>query len=94
MKLSKEEVQKIATLARLEISDEETEKYAGELSAILDYADQLSEVDTKDVEPIAHVTGATTKLREDKPEVFDDPEGLIDAAPDSSEGHVRVKKVL
>ena len=65
MSLTPAQVRHIAKLARLEISDAEVEKYARELSAILEYVEQLKEVDTKGVEPTAQVTGQTNVLRED-----------------------------
>ncbi|MDX1607618.1 MAG: Asp-tRNA(Asn)/Glu-tRNA(Gln) amidotransferase subunit GatC [Candidatus Spechtbacterales bacterium] len=65
MKLTKEEVKKIADLARLEISDEKLEYYTEELSAVLDYVEQLNELDTEDVEPMAQATELYTVYRED-----------------------------
>ena len=64
--LSKSEVQKIASLARIEITDEEAEKYSKELSDILGFVEKLNEADTENVEPIAHITGAENITREDK----------------------------
>lgn len=54
MKLSIADVEHVALLARLELTEEEKAQYAGELSRILDYVEQLSELDTTDVEPTAH----------------------------------------
>jgi aspartyl-tRNA(Asn)/glutamyl-tRNA(Gln) amidotransferase subunit C len=64
--LLKKEVQKIANLARIEISDDEAEKYSSELSDILGFVEKLNEADTAGVEPIAHITGAKNVMREDK----------------------------
>jgi len=63
--LTAAQVRHIAKLARLEISDDEVEKYAKELSAILDYVEKLKEVKTDGVEPTAQVTGQANVLRED-----------------------------
>lgn len=63
--LSADQIRHIAKLARLQISDDEVERYAKELSAILDYVGTLQEVDTKGVEPTAQVTGLTNAFRED-----------------------------
>ncbi|MBM3227320.1 Asp-tRNA(Asn)/Glu-tRNA(Gln) amidotransferase subunit GatC [Candidatus Peribacteria bacterium] len=63
--LSPAQVRHIAKLARLEISDDEIETYAKNLTAILGYIDQLQEVDTSGVEPTAQVTGAANMLRSD-----------------------------
>jgi len=76
--LSKDQVQKIASLARIEITDEEAEKYSKELSDILGFVEKLNEADTDGIEPIAparlatrsvagrHITGAKNVVREDK----------------------------
>ena len=64
--LSKEEVIKIAKLARLELSEAEIEKYQKELSAILDYAKQLDEINTDNVEPLYQVTGLEHVVRKDQ----------------------------
>ena len=57
MSISKEEIDNIAELSRLELSAEEKEKFGEQLGSILDYVEQLSEVDTTDVEPTAQVSG-------------------------------------
>jgi aspartyl-tRNA(Asn)/glutamyl-tRNA(Gln) amidotransferase subunit C len=64
--LSKDEVKKIANLARIEISESEAEKYSHELSAILGFVEKLNEADIDQVEPIGHITGAKNVMREDK----------------------------
>lgn len=65
MKLTREEVDHLGRLARLALTDEEKERYATELSAILEYVEQLQEVDTTDVEPTSQVTGLEDVYRED-----------------------------
>lgn len=65
MALSKEEVLKIAQLARLELKEDEVEKFRTQLSGILDYVGQLSKVDTTGIEPIAQITGLQNVVRED-----------------------------
>ncbi len=66
MKLSPEKIDHIAELARLELSEEEKEQYAEELSVVLDYIEKLQEVDTTNVEPTAQVTGLKNVVRKDK----------------------------
>lgn len=65
MKLTREEVEHLGKLARLALTEEEKERYATELSAILEYVEQLQEVDTTDVEPTSQVTGLEDVYRED-----------------------------
>jgi aspartyl-tRNA(Asn)/glutamyl-tRNA(Gln) amidotransferase subunit C len=65
-KLSRDDVLKLAQLARLELTDEEVEQYVAELSDILQYVEQLSSVDVKDLKPTNQVTGLTNVTREDE----------------------------
>ena len=64
--ITKKEVEHIAKLARLGLTDKEIEKYQKELSSILDYIEKLKEVDTKDVEPTSHSVKLDNVMREDK----------------------------
>lgn len=96
MQLSKFEIQHIAKLARLELADEELEKYGGQLSAILNYIDQLKEVDVKGVEPTAQVTGLQNVLRQDEVNDWDKKEieqALADA-PEREDRFIKVKRVI
>lgn len=64
-KLSVEEVKHVAKLARLAITEEEAEKFASQLATITDFAAQLNELDTTNVEPTTHVLPLVNVLRED-----------------------------
>ena len=66
MSLDKDTVARIARLARLKVPEEELGALAGELSGILAWIEQLNEVDTKNVEPLASVSDVTLPMREDK----------------------------
>ena len=66
MAISKEEVERIARLARLQLSPEEIVKYQAELSSILDYIEQLKQVDTSGIDFIAHCTPNEKTTREDE----------------------------
>ncbi|MFC1640501.1 Asp-tRNA(Asn)/Glu-tRNA(Gln) amidotransferase subunit GatC [Patescibacteria group bacterium] len=94
MKLPKEEVLKIANLARIELSDQEIKKYSTELGRVLSYVEQLDELDTENVEPIAHISGITAELRDDAVEGCENSAQLIEMAPDHTEDQVKTKKVL
>jgi aspartyl-tRNA(Asn)/glutamyl-tRNA(Gln) amidotransferase subunit C len=96
MKLSKNQIQHIATLARLELTDEELEKYGGQLSDVLSYIDQLREVDVSGVEPTAQVTGLENIFREDEIEEWDKEEAraALEQAPELEDGQVKVKRVI
>ncbi len=65
MPLGPDEVDKIAHLARLQIDESQVDHYAGSLSDILALVDQMNDIDTSGVEPMAHPQHATQRLRED-----------------------------
>lgn len=65
MKISHEEVKKIARLARLQLDEKDIKRHQGQLSDILTYVEQLKEVDVAGVEPTAQVTGQTDALADD-----------------------------
>lgn len=65
-KLTKKDVEHIARLGKLNLSDEEKDKFAGQLSSVLGYVEQLNEVDTDSVEPTAQVTGLNNIFSEDE----------------------------
>jgi len=96
MKLTIDEIKHIAGLARLELSDKELKKYGSQLSDVLDWIDQLKEVDTKGVEPTAQVTGLENVLRQDVVKAWDDQERMaaLDEAPELEDGQVKVKRIL
>jgi aspartyl-tRNA(Asn)/glutamyl-tRNA(Gln) amidotransferase subunit C len=74
-------VNRIADLARLSVSDAEADRLAGELEAILAYAEQLAGLDTQGVPPTAHPVELATPLRADVPEPPLDPERALANAP-------------
>jgi len=94
--LTREEIQYIAKLARIDVTKDQEEKLVKELSSILGYVEKLNEVDTTDIEPTAQVTGLENVFREDlavvsSPEIS---ERLIEATP-GKEGHfVKVRSVF
>jgi aspartyl-tRNA(Asn)/glutamyl-tRNA(Gln) amidotransferase subunit C len=94
--LSKEEVQKIANLARIEITDGEAEEYSKELSDILGFVEKLNEADTERVEPIAHITGAKNVTRGDKIIEYseDTKKGIINNFPEKKDRFDKVKAVF
>jgi aspartyl-tRNA(Asn)/glutamyl-tRNA(Gln) amidotransferase subunit C len=95
--ISKEEVEHIAGLARIELTVKEKDKMTKELGAILGYVDKLKEVDTEGVEPIAHITGLTDVFRGDDNPREPDAENikrLMGQAPSEKDGYVKVKSVF
>jgi len=92
--LTKEQVEHVALLARLELSDEEKEKYATQLSAILEYAEALNKVDTENVPPTAHVLPLKNVFREDRVCDHLANEKALANAPDREGNYFRVPRIL
>lgn len=93
--LTREDVLKLARLARLDLSDEEVEAYRKELSAILDYVAQLDNADVAGLEPTTQVTGLKNVMREDQ--VVDygvSPEDLLRLAPKTQDGQIKVNRMI
>lgn len=94
MSLSKEEVLKIARLARLELSAEEVDRYTTQLSAILDYVETLNKLNVDGIEPTAHAVMVPTPFRAD--EIVPDAtiEKSLANAPDREGSFFKVPKVI
>ena len=93
-RITRDEVEKVAALARLSLSDEAAERMASELDQILEYAQTLSQVDTTDVEPTAHPIPLPTPLREDRAAAPLDPELAVANAPEHEGSAFVVPKVI
>ena len=93
-KLTPEEVQHIAELAKLALSEEEIEGYASDLSAILDYAQQLQEVDTDHIHPTASVLPLRDVMRADEARPGLAPDDALANAPERQDGYFKVHAVL
>ena len=94
MKISKQEVEHVARLARLELSQEEKDRYAEQLSNILTYIEKLNELDTTNVEPTAHVLDISNVMRDDVTRESLSQEQALANAPDKASGHYRVPKII
>ncbi|MFC4023333.1 Asp-tRNA(Asn)/Glu-tRNA(Gln) amidotransferase subunit GatC [Oceanobacillus longus] len=92
--ISKEQVKHVAHLARLAVTDEEVEKMADELSAIIGYAEQLNELDTDGVEPTTHVLDLKNVMRKDEPKEWITQEDALKNAPDQQDGQFRVPSIM
>lgn len=94
--LSKEEVQHIALLGRIGLSEEEIPRYQKDLSAVFDFFRELETLPTDTVTPIGHITGRSDVMRADMHEVFGQAGRghIIENAPDTKDGFVKVKSVF
>jgi aspartyl-tRNA(Asn)/glutamyl-tRNA(Gln) amidotransferase subunit C len=89
--LSRENVLHVARLARLELTDEEVERFAAELSKVLDHIEKISELgDLADVPPTSHVVAVENALRADVPRPSIPQDMALESAPDATLGGFRV----
>jgi aspartyl-tRNA(Asn)/glutamyl-tRNA(Gln) amidotransferase subunit C len=97
MKISNEDVLKVAALANLELTSAEVEAYRGQLDDILSYIEKLNEVDTSGVEPLTQIvtsSGDDSTLREDVMVRADIITEVLQGAPDPSGPYFRVPRVI
>jgi aspartyl-tRNA(Asn)/glutamyl-tRNA(Gln) amidotransferase subunit C len=95
--ITEKEIEHIAGLARIKLTEKEKDKMTKELGAILGYIDKLKEVNTEGVEPVAHITGLTDIFRKDDNPREPDSENkkrLLEQAPSEKNGYVKVKSVF
>lgn len=93
-KLSKEEVKHVAHLARLAITEEEAEKFALQLGAITEFAEQLKELDTTNVVPTTHVLPLVNVLRKDEAIKGLDRETMMLNVKEQEAGQVKVPSIM
>ncbi|MGH7320322.1 MAG: Asp-tRNA(Asn)/Glu-tRNA(Gln) amidotransferase subunit GatC [Candidatus Rokuibacteriota bacterium] len=94
MKISLDEVEHVARLARLELSPEDKERMRSQLDAILGYMEKLRQVDTIGVEPTTHVVPLLNVMREDEVRPSYPVEAMLANAPEPEGEYFRVPKIL
>jgi aspartyl-tRNA(Asn)/glutamyl-tRNA(Gln) amidotransferase subunit C len=94
MKVDKKEVEHVAMLARIELSEEEKELYSDQLSTILEFFDRLKEVDTENVQPTSHVVDLVNAYRSDEVRPGPGVEAVLENAPERADRFFRVPKIL
>ena len=94
MSLDRNTVRTIAQLARIRVADEQLDVLAGELSGIIQWVEQLAELDTSGVEPMTSVTAMTPKLRADDVTDGGVRNAVLANAPETVEGFFAVPKVV
>ncbi|MBD0344180.1 MAG: Asp-tRNA(Asn)/Glu-tRNA(Gln) amidotransferase subunit GatC [Coleofasciculus sp. Co-bin14] len=92
--IDREQVSKVANLARLELTAEEEEQMTAQLSGILEYFQQLSELDTTDVPPTTRAIDVSNVVRPDELQPYPDREGLLQEAPEQDGDFFKVPKIL
>ena len=94
MSVDKDTVKKIARLSRLDVPEERQEQIAGELNAILSWIEELGEVDTSAIEPLASVTDHSLPMRADKVTDGNKVDDILANAPEQASGFFVVPKVV
>lgn len=94
MPITRQEVEYVAHLSRLELTEQEMEKFAGQLDAILGYMDKLNELDTEGVEPMVHGVEGRQPVRLDAVGESLRREEALQNAPESSEGCFKVPRII
>jgi aspartyl-tRNA(Asn)/glutamyl-tRNA(Gln) amidotransferase subunit C len=92
--ITKNDVAHVATLAKLKLDDAQLEKFTNQFEDIIDLVEQLNEVDTTNVEPTFNVTDQLNRMREDQAVRSGDKEALLNNAPDTEDGFIRVPAIL
>jgi aspartyl-tRNA(Asn)/glutamyl-tRNA(Gln) amidotransferase subunit C len=92
--IDREQVHKVANLARLELTPDEEEKFTTQLGSILEYIEQLSELDVTDVLPTTRAIDVSNITREDKLQPYPDIEAILRSAPEQEGEFFKVPKIL
>ncbi|MGF1496554.1 MAG: Asp-tRNA(Asn)/Glu-tRNA(Gln) amidotransferase subunit GatC [Elainellaceae cyanobacterium] len=92
--LEREQVRKVAYLARLALTPEEEERFTTQLGNILDYFEQLNELDTDNVSPTARAIDVSNITRSDTLEPWTDQEAILSSAPDRDDEFFKVPKIM
>jgi aspartyl-tRNA(Asn)/glutamyl-tRNA(Gln) amidotransferase subunit C len=93
-KIDAEQVRRVAKLSRLELTEAEVEEFTGQLSAILEYVEKMNELDTDNVEPLAHCLPVSNVLRADRIKESLGTEETLANAPHQDGEFFKVPKIL
>ena len=92
--ITTDDVQHVATLARLEFNAEDIEEFTHQLARILDYIGKLNELDTMDVPPTSHPLTLRNVVKEDVAKSSYDRDAVLEGAPSVEEGYFEVPRVI
>lgn len=93
-KITADDVRHVARLARLDVTDDEVELFAGQLAAVLEHAEDVEALDTAGVPPTAHPLPLVNILRDDVPAAGVDRDEVLAMAPQAEDGRFRVPRIL
>jgi aspartyl-tRNA(Asn)/glutamyl-tRNA(Gln) amidotransferase subunit C len=92
--ISRDDVAHVARLARLELTDDELERFTGQLLAVLEHAADIATLDIADVPPTAHPLPLVNVLRDDRPQDSVDRDEVLAQAPAAEDGRFKVPRIL
>ena len=93
-KITKEEVKKVAHLARLELNEDEINSHAKQLEKILEYIEQLERIDTDDIPCTTRAIEVINEFRKDENKVFDSTEEILELGPSRENKYYKVPKII
>ncbi|GAD16696.1 Asp-tRNA(Asn)/Glu-tRNA(Gln) amidotransferase subunit GatC [Lentilactobacillus otakiensis] len=93
-KISEDQVKHVAELAKLKIADDQLPYFTTQLDQIIGLFETLSEVDTDGIEPTSSVTDQINVMREDIADNWNQRQALLDNAPDTADGYIRVPTII
>jgi aspartyl-tRNA(Asn)/glutamyl-tRNA(Gln) amidotransferase subunit C len=94
MRLTPEQVEHVALLARLRLTEDERARFTTQLNSILEHFEQLRQIDTSDVEPMSHAVPMSNVVREDEEKQSLTPQEALQNAPDADRDCFRVPRVI
>lgn len=94
MTFDRDQVRKVAHLARLELTETEETQFASQLSSIIDYFQQLSELDTENISPTTRAIDVSNVERSDELQPYPDRESILQSAPEQEGDYFKVPKIL
>ncbi|CEJ46874.1 Aspartyl/glutamyl-tRNA(Asn/Gln) amidotransferase subunit C (Asp/Glu-ADT subunit C) [Umezakia ovalisporum] len=92
--IDREQVQKVALLARLELTPEEEQQFTKQLGSILDYVEQFNEVDVSNVSPTTRAIDVSNVTRKDELQPYPEREAILNSAPEQEGEFFKVPKIL
>lgn len=93
-KLSTDDVLKLARLSKLELSEEQLERFRRELETIVDYVELLQSADVSGLVPTSQVSGLSNVMRKDEVQEYETPEELLKNAPSTEGRHIKTKRII
>lgn len=94
MKITTGQINHVAKLARLSLSDSEIDEFSGQLSSIIEYVEKIKELDTASVEPAAHIADLKNVFRDDTVGASLSTDDIEKTAPDFENGYIVVPKII